>query len=133
MARKKKAIEPVVEAPVEPMPQAEPVLEDGGPADRLKLTREEILSLKLAEAEGRASTFQLSLRQLQRDNYLARIDPKGILAKVGEEIADVSKAVQEHKTSYLTTMEAIEKRLGVSMKEYSFDEITGILVKHSDS
>lgn len=135
---KKKAVSPV--APVPPVADEPPpvlltgdpestALADSGLSGRLQLTREEILGLKLAEAEGRAATFQLALRQLQRENYLAQIDPKGLLKKVGEEIANANKAVVEHKTAYLQAMQAVEKRLGISMKEYSFDETTGVLLK----
>lgn len=135
MARptKKKEVAPVADEPAPVLLRAdepEPVLADGGPVDRLRLTREEILNLKLAEAEGRAATFQLNLRQLQRDHYLAQIDPKGLLKKVGDEIVNANKSITEHRTVYLQTMQAIEKRLGISMKDYSFDETTGVLAKH---
>jgi hypothetical protein len=133
MARKKKDIVVPEVSPEQPVaPKEEPVLADGGPVDRLKLTREEILQLKLAEAEGRAATYQLALRQIQRDNYIAQIDPKGLLKKVAEEIGAISKTVSDHRVAYTQAIQAIEKRLGISMKDYSFDDTTGILAKQSD-
>lgn len=136
MARKKKkdveaVVEPIVEAaPVAVAEEAEPMLGDGGPVGRLQLTREEILTLKLAEAEGRAATFQLAYRQLQRENYIAQIDPKGLLKKTAEEIGTINDSVQQHKASYTQALQAVEKRLGVSMKDCSFDEATGIVTPH---
>lgn len=133
MARKKKkdlevVPEPVTEVEAPPaVAEEEPVLGDGGPAGRLQLTREEILTLKLAEAEGRAATYQLAYRQLQRENYIAQIDPKGLLKKTAEEISGINNSVQQHKSSYMQALEAVEKRLGISMRDCSFDETTGIV------
>lgn len=93
----------------------------------LALTEVELLRLDRGLAEQRAITAETNLLLRERMDLLAKIDPQGILKRLDAEIqkrkAEMASSRQRHEEVSAT----IEKRLGVKLAEYSFDDVTGTL------
>lgn len=96
----------------------------------LKLTREEVLELRVTELEAQAARSEANYQDLARRVYLAQIDPEGRLAKyeksIQAQLAIQGKAAIRQKQ----VKERIEARLGFSIDSYSFDDETGALHAH---
>lgn len=133
MAKKNKKVaeevvdaSPVVEAPQAPV--AEPVAQpEQEPMKLLSLKETEILSLKLYEAETRAATYAATIRQMEREAYLRKIDPENKLGKLEEEFRGYAKKANDYRGAYQRTITNIEARVGISMKDYTYDDETGVL------
>jgi hypothetical protein len=134
MAKKnKKAVE---EAAVEVLPEqaviqaqseVEPAPEQQDEPKQLSLKETEVLSLKLYEAETRAATYAATIRQMEREAYLRKIDPENKLGKLEEEFRGYAKKANDYRNLYQRTITNIETRVGISMKDYTYDDDTGML------
>lgn len=134
MAKKnKKAVEAavveVVEQAVQPEVVAEPVAPAQDPEQPrlLSLKETEVLSIKLFEAETRAATYAATIRQMEREAYLRKIDPENKLGKLEEEFRNFAKKANDYRGAYQRTITNIETRVGISMKDYTYDDETGVL------
>lgn len=101
------------------------------PVKLLALTTEERLHLRLYESETVRWAAESHVRGQQRDAYLRKIDPEGKLAKMSQEARAVAEKSAEAQKQYQATVKAIESRLGIVLKEYSFDDVTGALHKQA--
>ena len=99
------------------------------PMKLLALTTEERLHLRLYESETVRWAAEAHVRGQQRDAYLRKIDPEGKLGKMAQEARAVAEKSAEAQKQYQATVKAIESRLGIVLKEYSFDDVTGALHK----
>lgn len=106
-------------------PKAAPA--KAAPVKVLALTTEERLHLRLYESETVRWAAESHVRGQQRDAYLRKIDPEGKLAKMSQETRAVADKSTEAQKQYQATVKAIESRLGIVLKEYSFDDVTGAL------
>lgn len=121
MARKKKQIQEV--APELEMKQAQPAEEHIPPT----LTQEELFKLRAFESESRVAGLEAAMLTVERDVFLRKHDPEGRLARWAESIYARNEMAKQKKLAYIDAISKIEKRLGISMKDYSFDDETGAL------
>jgi hypothetical protein len=101
------------------------------PVRLLALTTEERLHLRLYESETVRWAAESHVRNQQRDAYLRKIDPEGKLGKMANESRAVAQKSAEAQKQYQATVKSIEDRLGIVLKEYSFDDVTGALHKQA--
>jgi hypothetical protein len=101
------------------------------PVKVLALTTEERLHLRLYESETVRWAAEGHVRGQQRDAYLRKIDPEGKLAKMTQESRAVAEKSADAQKQYQATVKSIESRLGIVLKEYSFDDVTGALHKQA--
>jgi hypothetical protein len=94
----------------------------------LALSEVEVFKLRAYEAEARAALAEWNLKQIQRQIYLAQIDPQNKLAAFDQEMKNLGNRNVASKNEYAATIKAIEERLKISMKDFSFDDTTGLLV-----
>ena len=97
----------------------------------LALTTEERLHLRLYESETVRWAAESHVRNQQRDAYLRKIDPEGKLGKMTNESRAVAQKSAEAQKQYQATVKMVEDRLGIVLKDYSFDDVTGALHKQS--
>ncbi|NDD55042.1 hypothetical protein EBZ39_14465 [bacterium] len=121
MARKKKQVEEV--APELEMKQPSPAEEHIPPT----LTQEELFKLRAFESESRVAGLEAAMLTIERDGFLRKYDPEGKLARWAESIHARNEMAKQKKLAYIDAISKIEKRLGISMKDYSFDDETGTL------
>jgi hypothetical protein len=101
------------------------------PVKLLALTTEERLHLRLYESETVRWAAESHVRGQQRDAYLRKIDPEGKLGKMANEARAVAQKSAEAQKQYQATVKAVEDRLGIVLKDYSFDDVTGALHKQA--
>ena len=101
------------------------------PVRVLALTTEERLHLRLYESETVRWAAESHVRNQQRDAYLRKIDPEGKLGKMANEARAVAQKSGEAQKQYQATVKAVEDRLGIVLKDYSFDDVTGALHKQA--
>lgn len=101
------------------------------PVRLLALTTEERLHLRLYESETVRWAAESHVRNQQRDAYLRKIDPEGKLGKMANEARAVAQKSGEAQKQYQATVKAVEDRLGIVLKDYSFDDVTGALHKQA--
>ena len=121
MARKKKQVEEV--APELEMKQVHSAEEFIPPT----LTQEELFRLRAFESESRVAGLEAAMLTIERDAFLRKHDPEGRLARWAESIHVRNEMAKQKKLAYIDAISKIEKRLGISMKDYSFDDETGAL------
>lgn len=92
------------------------------------LTSEELYKLRAFEAESKSLILEARILLAERNDFLRKVDPEGKLAKWGEEIERRKEGARSKKISYSNTIQQIEKRLKISMADYSFDDETGTLI-----
>jgi hypothetical protein len=101
------------------------------PVRVLALTMEERLHLRLYESETVRWAAESHVRGQQRDAYLRKVDPEGKLGKMTNEARAVAQKSAEAQKQYQATVKAVEDRLGIVLKDYSFDDVTGALHKQA--
>lgn len=92
---------------------SEPAIED------LYIPKDELASLTISEL--RAANAALSKR-------LATIDFERVAASHSTNLTKLHNDMEHHQREYQTRIAALEKTLGVSFKDYAFDDVTGKLV-----
>lgn len=117
MAKKKKELMEVKEA-IQVEPQ-EP--------ERKFLTKEELLGFELFEARLEMLKAKADMLLIKRELYLKEVDPNGIFHKMGDDIKKNNSAVGELKEKHEAFRKQIQERLGVNLKDYAFDDETGLL------
>lgn len=93
----------------------------------LFLSKEELLEIKLAEAEERALRAEVLVEQLQRTVHLMQIDPQGKVLAMDQKIQSKMAAFTKLQEKQKQKIQLIEARLRIRLTEYSFDEETGKL------
>lgn len=101
------------------------------PVRVLALTTEERLHLRLYESETVRWAAESHVRGQQRDAYLRKVDPEGKLGKMTNEARAVAQKSADAQKQYQATVKAVEDRLGIVLKDYSFDDVTGALHKQA--
>lgn len=105
------------------------------PADvvpqQMALNEPERLRLRAYMAEFRRYNAEASLRLLEKQAYLRQLDPDNKLAVLDQAIRGVSESAAKAQQQYNETLAGVEKRLGISIKDFSFDDETGLLWPHN--
>lgn len=127
MAKKKNKnvdIDIVVELQPEPVQEPEPQ-----EPEPLKLTTEEMLKMQLFEEEAIAGDAKARLLLYQKDDYLRKVDPSNIIAGFIRDIQSATGKHAEAKRKAKELKQSINERLKISLEEYAYNEISGILTK----
>jgi len=93
-----------------------------------KLTQEELWTMRALDAERQLARKTLECHMLKREAVLRQLDPNGLLAQAQEIIAKSSKAADEFDAKLSEYQKRIEARLGLSLKQHSYDDETGDLL-----
>lgn len=104
------------------------VVEPPPPEEKqLKLTKEEMLEFRALEAEMEVASLKAQLLVLQKKAYLKQIDPLDNLGKFSDQIKTASEQASQTSSLRKKLREAVEKRLGIDLEKYAFDDISGEL------
>jgi hypothetical protein len=133
MARKSKKFnpaDPIVGEVVDLRTDVEKELENqpSEPAP-LALTRDELMRLQLSQFQTRAFDAEQRLAMLQRDLFLKQIDPEGKLQQLMALIRGRADEAAQAKADYAKVVAEIEARLSIALKDYGYDDLTGMLSK----
>ena len=85
------------------------------------------LTLCRYEAEVRAARHQMAAEQAQLAQHLAAIDKEGYVAKKQATIYELIQQVSAMQARYDQIAQQVEHDLHISLKDYSFDDESGIL------
>ena len=88
------------------------------------LTRMNLLRL---QAEQRDAFSSLRLENISLDAYLQKIDPKGMVRLLETKLTQAQQRIDGLKKEYAQVLLDIENKLKIDMKNYSFDDVSGIL------
>lgn len=100
-------------------------------ASTMALTETERLRLRTYIAEYRRHNAEASLRLMEKQALLRQLDPDSKLALLDQAIRGASEAAGRAQQEHNQTLASVEKRLGISIKDFSFDENTGQLWPHN--
>jgi hypothetical protein len=87
----------------------------------------DLANLERLHAQMRAAQSELILQQMARRSYIEKIDPTGGLNQIDSSIRKLSSERAESEKEYKDLTAAIESKLGISLKEYAYDDKTGAL------
>lgn len=104
-----------------------PVEQKSDGENLLKLTENEVLRLDKFHALVRAANAELLTMLGERKAYLQKVDPGGILENMARRIQALREEKAASEAGYKESLASAEKRLGISLKDYAYDEVTGIL------
>lgn len=93
------------------------------------LTKDELSKLQISQLTIRAAEAELNLQLLQRDIYLAQIDPEGKLKQASAIARSKSDEIALGKQAYNKITKEIEARLGITLKEWAYNDENGQLSK----
>lgn len=94
-----------------------------------QLTKDELFALQLAQFQARAFEAELQLEIIKRDAYLRQVDPKGQLKAFAAFIRGRSDETVAAKAAYADAKKKIEERLKIDLREWAYDDLTGLLTK----
>lgn len=106
--------------------------ENTGPNGEMKIDDMSLQKLCRLEAEVRAGRNQFTLEQLQMANYVASIDKDGVINKMQASLQSLVQQVQTAEAAYNGLRDEIGRKLGINLREYSFDDQSGLLHKHGE-
>jgi multidrug resistance efflux pump len=96
----------------------------------MRLTKLEMAQLELAETKGKLARATIDAVQFQSMyNALLVMVANKELEKAKNDIQQGESSLVESKDQFDAVVAKIESRLGISLKDYSFDSGTGILSK----
>lgn len=116
---------PAAPAAEEPKTSDEPVV--------LRLDELTILKLSKYQAQIRAVTSEISMQSTQRQAYVKQVDPKGLLDIYDKKILALKDEYVAAKNEYILVAEKVKATLGVDLKQYTYDEQTGVLHANTEA
>ena len=111
--------------------EAAPPVDPHAPTPALALTEMERLHLRTYLAEHRRYNAEATLRLLEKQSLLRQLDPDNKLALVDQAIRGATEMAARAQAQHNSTLADVEKRLGISNKDFSFDEDTGQIWPHN--
>lgn len=93
----------------------------------LTLTELELAKMEKLSAQIRAADGEQVIALSQRNAYIQKIDPSGVIAKLDSRVAALKQERQEAEAAYREVSQLVEKRLGIKLAEYAYDDTTGVL------
>jgi hypothetical protein len=98
----------------------------------LSLTENELLRMEKLSTQVRACDSEVMITLSQKNGYIQKIDPQGALGRFDQKINALKQERSEAEVGYRTTTAQVEARLGIKLKDYAYDETTGVLRKIGD-
>jgi hypothetical protein len=95
----------------------------------LQLDSDTRLNFCRLEAEVRASKNQLTMEQMKLTQLIKDLDKEGVIAKSQVAVYESAKQLHLMEAKYFELKKDIEKKLNIELKDYGFDDETGILHK----
>lgn len=100
------------------------------PEGSMRLDDVSRLTLLRWDAETRAAERELVVQKAALSAYLKSIDPQGHIGRQQAGIAAVEGALQKARAEYAAALSRAEAKLGVLMRDYSYDDESGLLHKN---
>ena len=108
-----------------------PVKKDRNEVVLPKLAQEDLLRLRLFDAQAKLAMQEVQLKAQERAKYLTQIDPQNRLATLEQMIADAQEQHRVAKTSYAQALQAASKKVGVDLSSgCAIDPETGTVIRH---
>ncbi len=98
----------------------------------LRLDEITMLRLARADAEMRASSSEVLIKKGVKEGIMRKVDPQDVLKKLDLEIQALTARYHQNQAEYARIRDEAGKKLGIDMKNYSYDDTTGILHDLSD-
>ena len=99
--------------------------------DLPKLTQEEILKIRLINAQARLAAQDALLADVERVQYLAKIDPQGKLAALAHRVILGREQETEARKEYSEVLRRAGARLGLDLGAgCTIDPETGAVTQH---
>jgi hypothetical protein len=96
----------------------------------MALTESERLRLRLFAAEHHRFNTEASMRVMEKQALVRQLDPDNKLGLLDQAIRAASEGAARAQGQHNETLQGIEKRLNIEIKNFSFDAETGRLFPH---
>lgn len=93
------------------------------------LTPLELYKLRATMAEAKVHELQMKFTDIQRREYLAKIDPAGKLQWFESTIQALGHKMSESLEEVKQIQSEIEDRIGAPLTDFAYDDLTGKLTK----
>lgn len=93
----------------------------------LALSQEELMQLRLYEAEAKLAKSEGRLRAMERAIFLSKVDPEGRLTALDGAAIELARQESRATGRYNEVFSRAGARLGIDLGLYSFDDETGVL------
>lgn len=100
-------------------------------APTMSLTDSERLRLRTYIAENRRFNAEASMRLLEKHALVRQLDPDNKLGLLDQSIRNASEAAARAQQQHNEVLAEVEKRLGISVQNFSFDDETGRIWPHN--
>lgn len=95
------------------------------------LTQEELLRLRLLDMEAKLSQQEARNFSLERQQYLAKIDPQGHLNAIDTKRVQCVERERAVRQQYKAVLDAASKRIGIDLSSgCAIDPETGTIIQH---
>ena len=107
------------------MPRTKPSREP----EQLHLTENEVLKMEKLSTQVRACDGDQMITLSQKNAYIQKVDPQGVIARFDQRLTALRQERQEAEQEYRAVTALINKRLGIDLKDYAYDDKSGVLRK----
>jgi len=95
------------------------------------LTREEVMELRLLDTEARLAVQEARGHLMERQAYLAKIDPQGALNALDAKRAQCAERERSLRQKYRDVLSAASARVGIDLSSgCAIDPDTGKIIQH---
>lgn len=98
---------------------------------KLKIDELSLLRLLRYEAEMRASSSEMRLNQIALTSLLKQVDPEGVVSTTLTALTHAQREYEKASAEYSRVRGEVERKLGIVLSEYVYDDVTGVLEKVS--
>jgi hypothetical protein len=123
-----------VSKPVTPKPRnarAKKAVDSGANPQTLSLSENERLQVRAYLAEYKRHNAEATLKLIEKQALQRQLDPDNKLGVLDQAIRAASQEAARAQEQHNEVLASIEKRLNISIKDFSFDPDTGRLMPHA--
>jgi hypothetical protein len=93
----------------------------------LKLDELTLYKMRMLDAEMKALQSDVLIQKGVKEGLLAKADPTGVLKKLDDKVQLLTANYHQKAEEYKALRDEVGERLGIDMKDYAYDDTTGVL------
>lgn len=94
----------------------------------LRMTEVEALKIKNLMLEVQLARLKVEVAHRDRTDFIKKIDPENLLERHNQNIGEKSAEAGNAMGAYQDFLDVVGQRLNVNIREFSFDDETGVLI-----
>jgi hypothetical protein len=93
----------------------------------LKLDELTLYKMRCFDAEMKSLQSEVLIQKGVKEGLLAKADPTGVLKKLDEKVQLLTANYHQKAQEYKALRDEVGERMGIDMKDYAYDDTTGVL------